>query len=65
MVDEDAIFCARPNLLSKIPQRLCPGSLRAGAAAVHFSAKTQHAGTIRVSEQHVEQLRNMLNALTD
>lgn len=40
-------------------------ALRAGAAAVHFSAKTQHAGTIRVSEQHVEQLRNMLNALTD
>lgn len=36
----------------------------AGAAAVHFSAKTHYAGTIRVSEQQVRQLRSTLNALT-
>lgn len=38
---------------------------RAGAAAVHFSAKTQYAGTIRVSGDQVRQLRSTLNALTE
>lgn len=40
-------------------------ALRAGAAAVHFSAKTQDSGTIRVSGQRVQQLRSTLDALTE
>ncbi len=35
----------------------------AGVSAVHFSAKTQQAGTIRVSADHVRELRSAVNAL--
>lgn len=35
----------------------------AGVSAVHFSAKTQHAGTIRVSADQVRELRRAVNAL--
>lgn len=34
-----------------------------GVSAVHFSAKTQQAGTIRVSADHVRELRSAVNAL--
>ena len=35
----------------------------AGVSAVHFSAKTQHAGTFRVSADQVRELRSAVNAL--